>query len=272
MRLHLFLLLAGSGLLVQAASLPSATGMGLLTGKLYVAEISGVVTAYSDGVIVKAEQTNAFNALGLMIRTGKNSWQASVFSNGTGIFIDNSTHIEVLRFAQERFAPNRMDLTLEPSVSASDIFVSGGLLGACTSRLLSGSSVRFSTRQAVATVTKYARMAVRAEDHQSGFYLLEGDCAVSPRNGTDLGHRVMLQPGEMVTFREGEDAGLIEPISPKRLAELEGRVSLAFRARMAVMFDESTAAGVDTPVLKAYPIVPANLPPGIEAVSPAFLR
>jgi len=70
-----------------------------------------------------------------------------VYSNGTGIYFDPDTRMEIRKFVQEPFTPNRADMETEPSISQTQTFLSRGLVGLCTSRLVAGSSMVYQTAE-----------------------------------------------------------------------------------------------------------------------------
>ena len=68
------------------------------------------------------------------------------------MYVDANTRLEVNRFVQERFLPNSNTTEAEPSASQSDIFLWRGLVGVCTSQLVSGSTMNYSTEHATVTI------------------------------------------------------------------------------------------------------------------------
>jgi len=45
------------------------------------------------------------------------TYSSMVYSNGTGIYFDPDTRMEIRKFVQEPFTPNRADMETEPSIS-----------------------------------------------------------------------------------------------------------------------------------------------------------
>ncbi|MEJ1973184.1 MAG: hypothetical protein WDM96_12195 [Lacunisphaera sp.] len=81
-----------------------------------------------------------------MIVTKAGAHNAVVYSNGTSMYVDENTRVEIGRFTQEPFQPRNestMDSQYEPSMSQSDVYIPHGAVGLCTSRLVSGSSMTY---------------------------------------------------------------------------------------------------------------------------------
>src|SRR3954464_15340197 len=102
------------------------------TSKIYLAETKGDSQIQTNDKIYTARQATAFDAPGTVIETTANSHNAFVYSNGTGMFVDQNTRVEIDRFVQEPFKPNRTttaDAPTEPSVSQSSVHVAHGAVG-----------------------------------------------------------------------------------------------------------------------------------------------
>lgn len=245
--------------------------------KLYLSETKGVARIYTNGKVYDPKQATAFDAAGTIIETETDAHQAYVYSNGSAMYVDANTKIEVNRFVQERFAPNSNTTEAEPSVSQSDIFLWRGLVGICTSQLVSGTTMNYATEHATVNI-RGRKIAIQTTAEQTIVYLIDGDVTV--RTGRDdLGGQV-LKTGERAVVRPGA-AGAppvisIEPIDPKLLAELDEKVTVACNARRTVSFEtiEKSAefgpdGGADTPgdEIVAVPVIPQSPPVNIT-VSP----
>src|SRR3954465_7980169 len=77
------------------------------TSKIYLAEAKGESQIQTNDKIYTARQATAFDAPGTVIETSANSHNAFVYSNGTGLFVDQNTRVEIDRFVQEPFRPSR---------------------------------------------------------------------------------------------------------------------------------------------------------------------
>src|SRR5690606_1901409 len=91
---------------------------------------------------------SVYTAQGTVIETKSNASNSMVFSNGTGVYFDPETRLEVRKFVQEPFTPNRRDMEIEPSISNTQNFLPRGTVGICTSKLVAGSTMRYNTPHA----------------------------------------------------------------------------------------------------------------------------
>jgi hypothetical protein len=64
------------------------------TSKIYLAEIKGDIEIENNGKIYPGRQAQAFNAPASIFITKKDSHVAAVYSNGTGLFIDQNTRTD----------------------------------------------------------------------------------------------------------------------------------------------------------------------------------
>lgn len=248
------------------------------TSKLYLSETKGKGHIYTDGKIFEPKQATAFDAPGTVIETEANSHQAYVYSNGTAMYVDASTRLEVNRFVQERFLPNSNTTEAEPSASQSDIFIWRGLVGVCTSQLVSGSTMNYSTEHGTVTI-RGRKIAIQTSPAETIVYLIDGDVTV--RSGKLDTRGQVLKSGERAVIRPGVAGApatvTIDEIDKKFLAELDEKVTVACNARRTVSFEtieksaEFGAAGGDggSPGedIVAQPVVPQTPPVNIT-VSP----
>lgn len=259
---RLFLLVLAA--LVAAA--PSAYAQRQLgkkkgpTSKIYLAEAIGDSQIQTNDKIYTARQATAFDAPGTVIETKEGAHNAFVYSNGTGLFVDQNTRVEIDRFVQEPFKPDRnstADAPYEPSISQSDVHVAHGAVGVCTSQLVSGSSMNYSTPQASVNI-RSGKVAIETNADQTIIDLLEGDITV--RGGSkDIGGQV-LRPGERAVVRSAP-AGLpptvtISRIPPEALQVSDERVSVACNAKKTVTFEaieKKAEEGLDAPAEAGAP-------------------
>ena len=234
-------------------------------GKMYVAERSGDCTIYAAGKASTPERASVYNAQGTIIQTEAKSHQTCVFSNGTGMYVDASTKVEITQFDQERFTAERRDVTKEPSVSHSETFVAHGLACICTNRLLSGTVMHYGTGLGSVGVNQQSRLAIQSTANTTTVYLLGGHCTVAARQAPSVPN-IALHPGEMATINEGDNTVKVEKIPPQTLSAMEDKAGVACRARSIVLFDEVPTP--EGPTLQAFALVPSSLPPG-QVVSPA---
>lgn len=214
------------------------------TSKLYLSETKGTGHIYTDGKIFEPKQATAFDAPGTVIETDTDSHQAYVYSNGTAMYIDANSRVEVNRFVQERFAPNSNTTEAEPSASQSDIFVWRGLVGVCTSQLVSGSTMNYSTEHGTVTI-RGRKIAIQTNPNETIVYLIDGDVTVRTGKLDTGGH--VLKSGERAIIRPGAAGAAatvtIDEIDKKFLTELDEKVTVACNARRTVSFEtiEKTA-------------------------------
>lgn len=265
------------------------------TSKLYLAESVGEGQIITEGRAYPAKQATAFDAPGTVIETKGNSHQAFVYSNGTGMYVDANTRVEVDRFVQEPFRPDRNSIETEPSISQSDVFVARGQVGICTGQLVSGSTMNYSTPHAGVNI-RSGKLAIETSGDSSSIYVLEGDVTV--RSGSRDTGGTLIRAGEHALIRPGR-AGQppiisVAPIQRDRLPDLDEKVAAACNARKTVSFevienkaefgagasDEQVAASDgsagtdDAPSdqeIVANPVVTETPPTNVE-VSPAQLN
>ena len=258
------------------------------TSKLYVAESTGDTQIQSGEKIYTARQSTAFDAPGTVIETKANSHNAIVYSNGTGMFVDENTRVEIGRFVQEPFQPQRdatLDQPYEPSVSQSNVYVPHGAVGICTSRLVSGSSMLYSTPHGSVNI-RGGKVSIESHSGETYIDLLEGDVTVRS-GGKDVGGQ-LLRPGERAVIQPPAGPGLepvitIMPIPEDAKKVADERTEMACNAKKTVTFEAidrqsgqtgdttagDEAAGADDPSqdLVAKPTVP-SAPPTNIVISP----
>ena len=205
------------------------------TSKLYLSETKGTGHIYSDGKIFEPKQATAFDAPGTIIETEANSHQAYVYSNGTAMYVDANTRLEVNRFVQERFLPNSNTTEAEPSASQSDIFLWRGLVGVCTSRLVSGSTMNYSTAHATVSI-RGRKIAIATTATETIVYLIDGDVTVRTGKQDTGGH--VLKSGERAIIRPGAAGSpptvTSDEIDKDFLAALDEKVAVACNSRRCV--------------------------------------
>lgn len=256
------------------------------TSKLYVAESTGDSQIQSGEKIYTARQATAFDAPGTVIETKANSHNAIVYSNGTGMFVDENTRVEIGRFVQEPFQPDRdatLDQPYEPSVSQSNVYVPHGAVGICTSRLVSGSSMLYATPHGSVNI-RGGKVSIESHAGETYIDLIEGDVTVRG-SGKDIGGQI-LRPGERAIIQPASGPGMepiitIQPIPQEALKVDDERVEMACNAKKTVTFEAidrpsgqpgdtgNESAGADSPDqdIVAKPTVPASPPTNI-VVSP----
>lgn len=255
------------------------------TSKLFVADVQGEAVIDTGETIDQLAKRTVYTAQGVVIETKEAAINAMVFSNGTGISLDPDTRVEVRKFVQEPFTPNRTDMEIEPSISQTVSHVSRGTVGVCTSKLVAGSSMQYTTPNGSVRI-KGGKVAISADDTGTTVALLEGDVTVQAGE-MDAGGQV-LQPGFQAFIPNSGGPMQISRIDPQQLQALDEKVSAACMARKTVYFEAATrredsrqAAGLDDITafegegepdeeIIAIPTTPPNVPIQFT-VSPANL-
>jgi hypothetical protein len=260
-------------------------------GKVYVADITGESQIAIGQKIEDLAKKSVYTVGGSIIETKANSTDSLVFSNGTGAFFDANTRVEIRRFSQEPFTPNRTDMDVEPSISQTQAFIVRGLVAICTSKLVAGSNMSYLTPLAAVNI-RGRRLVIETSDEVSTISVLEGNCTV---NGgpLDLSGR-LLQAGDQAVIRRGApgqpNAVVVDKIPAERLSVLEEKATMACNAKRTVYFetrDRNSAEPVDSALgsnftnafggedpstleVVAIPVVQVNLSPNIT-ISPSTL-
>lgn len=208
------------------------------TSKLYLAETVGEGEITHEGRKYSPKQATAFDAPGTVIETKDDSHQAFVYSNGTGMFVDADTRVEIDRFVQEPFRPDRNNTEVEPSISQSDVFVARGQVGICTGQLVSGSTMNYATPHAAVNI-RGGKLSIKTDGDATTVYLLEGDATV--RTGSrDVGG-ALLRPGEQAVIRPGPPGQppsvTVGPIDRATAGNLDDKVNVACNAKKTVSFE-----------------------------------
>ncbi len=248
------------------------------TSKIYIAETKGDTQIVNNDKVYTARQATAFDAPGTVIETKKDSHNALVYSNGTGMYMDQNTRVEITRFVQEPFQTDRKnsaDALVEPSLSQSNVFVARGAVGICTSQLMSGSTMTYTTPLALVNI-RNGKMSIEARADETIIDLLEGDITVHS-GSRDIGGQI-LRPGERAVIRPGlvgqPPSITISEIPKEELEAVEERVSIASNARKTVTFEtieKQAALGLDgqdngnpDQEIVPKPTVPNQLPANIN--------
>lgn len=272
------------------ASVASAQTRKRPTSKLYVADLQGDAQIDNGTEIDDLTKKAVFNAEGTVLETKMNSNTAIVLSNGTGIYIDADTRLQIRGFEQGSFRPNRTDIEDEPSISRTNLYVDHGCIGVSTSKMVAGSTMVYETSLATATI-RGRQAVIVADDNLTVISMVQGDATVQagPLDRARLvknHQQIIIHPGNPGQANIVE----IEEISDGDLAEqmmwLEYRVTTADAARKLVyfevqarskgdgsdgitLFDGADSAAPNNQIV-AVPVVSAN-PPLDTNVSPANL-
>ena len=233
--------------------------------KVYFTDVQGLAEIDTGDRVDELTQRTVYTAQGAVIETKKAESpedqtrysSAMVFSNGTGAFFDTDTRVEMKRFVQEPFVPNRNDIDVEPSISQTQAFLSRGAVGLCTSKLVAGSNMTYQTPHGSVNI-RGKRVVNEAAADVTKISMLEGESTVRAGE-TDMGGHA-LRAGQQAIIRAGRggqpSAIEILTIPPPELPKLEERSTLACAAKKTVYFEARErpndglpeVAGADAPV------------------------
>lgn len=210
------------------------------TSKLYVAEVTGESQIDTGETIDPLTKRSVYSAQGTVIETQPDSTNALVFSNGTGIAFNPDTRLEVRKFVQEPFTPNRRDMEVEPSISNTQAYLPRGTVGLCTSRMVAGSSMRYSTPHSRIRIT--ARKAV-IESTTEGTTISVLDGSVTAQSGdNDVGGQT-IENGQQLFIPASGGPIQVRPIPQEQLQSIDDMVAIACMARKTVYFDSKEETG-----------------------------
>jgi len=242
------------------------------TGKVYVAQAIGDSQIQNDDKIYTARQATAFDAPGTIIVTKAGASNVLVFSNGSGMFIDENSRVEITRFDQERFTPERnkaVDSAYEPAISHSRIMVTQGGVGICPGKLAAGSSMSYATPFADINV-RTGKLTIEATPEATYVDLLDGDITVRGSGGRDVGGQ-LLRPGERATITPsptgGQPSVSVGPIPADAMQLADARAGSACNAKKSVTFEvieRKAEVGLDQPA-GTVATTADNTPPATDA-------
>lgn len=220
---------------------------GRPASKLYVSDVSGAALIQTGDTVHDVTKRSVYDAQGVVIDTRQpaagqeqaKTYSTMVYSNGTGAYFDADTRVEVRKFVQEPFTPNRSDAEVEPSISQTQAFVSHGTVGLCTSKLVAGSRMVYST--AFGSVAIHGgKFVIDAQPKQTVIASLDGDSIVRAGNMDMGGHT--LHAGEEAIIRPTQpgEPNTIEIVKIPRPAmnAFDDKVAMACLAKKTVYFEQ----------------------------------
>jgi len=220
------------------------------TSKIYVADTEGDAQINTGKEIVDLTKRSAYKAEGTVIETKLNSNASVVLSNGTGIYFDVNTRVEIRGFAQEAFLPNRSDIEDEPSISRMHLYLDYGVIGISTSRMVAGSTMEFDTSLASAWI-RGRQAVIMAGDIITVLSMVQGEATVQA--GPLDHHMYLVKNGQQCIVLPGKigeaNTVLIQDIPEGSVAEskiwVNERVLTADAARKLVYFEVQARKGSD---------------------------
>lgn len=242
-------------------------------GKVYFADVSGEAQIQTGETVKNVSSRSVYTAEGAIIETRRPSdvtdtrktFSTIVYSNGSAAFVDADSRIEVKRFLQEPFTPNRTDVDQEPSASQTQTFISRGTVALCNSRLLAGSIMTYQTTHGSVNI-RGRKVVIETTSEETRISVLEGASTV--RAGPmDLGGHTV-RAGEQAVIRPSEpgQANVIQiiPIPPSVAPSLDEMASMACMAKRTVYFEVRERPEGD-------PNEPAGSEPTLEGGSPGLV-
>lgn len=235
------------------------------TSKLYISDVAGEAQIDIGDSIQDLAKKSVYDAQGTVIEIKKADkaedknkvFSTLVYSNGTGAYFDQNTRVEMKKFVQEPFTPNRADMDTEPSISQTQAFVARGAVGLCNSKQVAGSTMNYGTAHGSVAI-RGRKVVIEAHDNETTISMLEGDSTVRA-GALDLGGQT-LKTGQQAIIRPGRAGGpnqiLIQNIPASQRASLDDKVAQACMAKKTVYFEvrEKQSLALDGAT--------ANQPPG----------
>jgi hypothetical protein len=225
-----------------------------------------------------------------VVEAKANSNASVVLSNGTGIYFDVNTRVDIRKFEQESFRPNRSDVEDEPSLSSTKLYVEHGVIGVSTSKLVAGSTMVYETSLATAFI-RGRQAVILAEDNLTVISMVQGEATVQagPLDMPRLiknHQQIIIHPGNPGEANIVQVQDIPDGTSEDSEQWLEERVLTADAARKLVYFETQARSGSDDSItlfdgsgdaaggrdkeIVPVPVVPAN--PTVQPnVSPANL-
>jgi|GEM_PF-793926 len=207
-----------------------------LVSKLYAVDVEGEAYVENGGMINPLSAREIYVAQGSTVYTAEESTVSLVISNGTGIFLSESTRMTVTRAAQEPFQGERSDMINEPSVSNIQLEHQHGIMGICTSRLLAGTLLEVVTDEFITRIVD-GKLVYERGPEGSSVTLVGGDASVQSGQIWYEGEGRDLKVRHKIFFPADGSEPVETQLSGSELAGMEGIVTIACLARRGVYFD-----------------------------------
>jgi hypothetical protein len=199
----------------------------------------------------------------MWIETGPGASTILVYSNGTSIFVDEKTIVEIRKFVQKPFPSGVDTAVIEPSVSDTLASVKQGRVIITTNELAAGTSMIYLTPQSQVKI-RGKEVVIEVQEQETRVLLLAGDATVTPQNAA---------PGSVGQTLHGGQMAIVQiqvlPLDPDAASKVSPQVAAAERAQKIVVFGTVNVDGA--PDIQARAVVPVNLPVPLT-VSPSTLR
>ena len=209
--------------------------------KLYVADATGSSDFDNGDHVEDLKDHTVHLAEGIRIDTKEKSTSALVLSNGTAMFVDPETRVEIPRFQQEPFNPNRNDQEVEPSISQTQGNIPHGTVGICTSKMVAGSTMQFNTPQGSIQI-RGRKAVIQASGNDTTVSLIEGEVTIRGENATG---GTTIKPGQQAIIHRtspGSPATItVQDIPNNQKDAINSKVAAACNARQQVTFQQGKA-------------------------------
>ena len=264
------------GTMLCCAPALSALAQESVPGKVYVAEVSGGVTFVIGGKTIELKKGEMQAAQGARIDTAAGASLILVYSNGTSIFVDEKTAMEIRRFVQKPFPAGVDTAVIEPSSSDSMVSVTQGRVIITTNQLATGTSMIYLTPHAQVKI-RGKEVVIEVRDQDTRITVVVGDATVTPLNAGAGGVGQLLHTGQMAIVTNASAATTtaelirVMTVDPSVLNGFATQIAAAERAQKIVLFETINPAGGRPPEIQAKAVVPVDLPVPLT-VSPSTLR
>jgi hypothetical protein len=262
-----------AGAVTFCTAMLAASGQDFISGKIYVAEVAGGISYTVGGSLNEVKKGETLPVQGSRNETAPAAHVVYVFSNGTSIYIDEKTVVQIAKFEQRPF-PKGTDITVtEPSVSHTMGRITQGRIIITTNKLATGTTMIYLTPHAEVKI-RGQEVVIEVNDRESRIDVVNGDVTVTPLGGSAHGIGQVLHSGQEAVVTDSSTGSssvplLVLTIDQGRLDSLASQLAAGDRARQIVVFESVPGSG--GPEIQATPIVPTNLPVQLT-VSPSTLR
>lgn len=242
----LLVALAGAFLAVSATTAHAQRKKSNPASKVYVSDVSGETMIDTGENIEEVAKRSVYSVEGTVIETKRpeskadrsRTYSTMVYSNGTGAFFDSDTRVEIKKFLQEPFSPNRADIENEPSISQTHAFVSRGAVGLCNSKLVAGSTMSYQTPLGSVNI-RGRKVVIETDSSVTKISMLEGESTVRAGPMDMGGH--LVRAGEQAVIRPGAPGQpnqiQVIKIPSSEIGALDDRVAMACMAKKSVYFE-----------------------------------
>jgi len=254
------------------AAVIAGSAQEFVPGKVYVAEITGGVAYTVAGGRQELKKGISLPVQGARNETTPAAHVVLVYSNGTSLYVDEKTVIQIAKFEQKPF-PKGIDTTVtEPSVSHTVGRITQGRIIITTNKLMTGTTMIYMTPHAQVKIRGH-EVVIEVYDRESRIYVVNGEVTVSPVGASAGGLGVVIHSGQEAVVTDSSvstsDKIQVLPIDQSYLDSIASQLAAGERAQKIVVFE--TVTGADGSEIQANPVVPSNLPVQMT-VSPATLQ